>query len=77
MVNADGASPNGSINIFCHVPFSAGQLTIPPSALLAIPPGNGKLVVTSATIPEAVSATSLDLGLATAVTTYEIFASFK
>jgi uncharacterized protein (TIGR03437 family) len=77
MVNAVGASPNGSINIYCHAPSNAGQLTIPPSALLAIPVGNGKLVVTSATVPQTVSATGLDLGLATAVTTYEMVTSFK
>jgi uncharacterized protein (TIGR03437 family) len=38
MVNAVGQSPNGgSLNIYCHASASGGQLTIPPSALLAFP----------------------------------------
>ena len=78
MVNAVGSSPNGgSLNIYCHAPASGGQLTIPPSTLLAFLPGPGKLVITTGTAPQIVSASGVDLGLATAVVTYELPASFK
>lgn len=77
MVNAVGPGPNGSINIYCHAPASAHQLTIPPSILLALPAGSGKLFVASATIPEPVAGTGLDIGLATSVLSYEVPTSFK
>ena len=78
MVNAVAPAPDGgSINVYCHAPSGAGQLTIPPSVLLAIPPGNGKLLITSSTAPETVSATGLDFSVATAVLSYEVFASYK
>jgi hypothetical protein len=56
MVNGVGASPNGSVNFYCHAPSSAGQLTIPSATLLALPPGGGKLIVMNATAPQTVSA---------------------
>jgi hypothetical protein len=74
MVNGVGA---GSINFYCHAPSSAGQLTIPAVTLLALPPGGGKLVVMNATAPQTVSASGLDLGLATGVVSFEVPTTFK
>ncbi|HEY1756484.1 MAG TPA: hypothetical protein VGG72_13875 [Bryobacteraceae bacterium] len=77
MVKGVGASTNGSVNFYCHVPSSAGQLTIPVSNLLALPPGNGKLIVFNTTALQTVSASGLDLGLAAGVVSYELFTAFK
>ena len=78
-VNGVDSSTNaiGSINFYCHAPSSAGQLTIPSSTLLALPPGNGKLIVINATPPQSVSATGLDLGLATGVVSFDVPTTFK
>lgn len=77
LVKGSGASPNGSINFFCLAPAAAGQLTIPPSILLAFPPGNGKLIVFNTTALQTVSASGLDLGLATGVVSFELPTTFK
>jgi uncharacterized protein (TIGR03437 family) len=78
MLNGVVADPNGgSINFYCHAPSSAGQLTIPSATLLALPPGTGKLVILNATAPQMVSATGLDLGLATGVVSFEVPTTFK
>jgi len=76
-VNGVGASPNGSVNFYCHAPSSAGQLTIPSATLLALLPGGGKLVVINATTPQTVSASGIDLGLATAVVSFDVPTTFK
>jgi uncharacterized protein (TIGR03437 family) len=65
------------LNFYCHAPSSAGQLTIPPATLLALPPGPGKLVILNATAPQTVSAPGLDLGLATGVVSIEVPTTFK
>jgi hypothetical protein len=77
MVNGVSASPNGNVNFYCHAPSSAGQLTIPSATLLALPPGGGRLIVTNATAPQTVSASGLDLGLATGVVSIEVPTIFK
>jgi uncharacterized protein (TIGR03437 family) len=77
MVNGVAATQIGSINFYCHAPSSAGQLNIPPSILLALPPGNGKLIVINATAPQPLSATGLDLGLATGVVSFDIPTTFE
>jgi len=77
MVNGVGASLNGSINFYCHAPSNAGQLTIPPSTLLALPPGGGKLLVVNSTAPQSFTATGVDLGLATGVVSFEVPTTFK
>jgi uncharacterized protein (TIGR03437 family) len=77
MVNGVAISPNGSINFYCHAPSAAGQLDIPPSILLALPPGGGKLIVINATAPHPLSATGLDLGLATGVVSFDIPTTFE
>jgi len=73
MVNGVG----GSINFYCHAPSNAGQLTIPPSTLLALPPAGGKLIVINSTAPQSVTATGVDLGLATGVVSFEVPTNFK
>jgi uncharacterized protein (TIGR03437 family) len=79
MVNGVGLNPSGSgsVNFYCHAPSSAGQLTIPASTLVALPPGTSKLVIMNATAPQTVSATGLDLGLATGVVSFDVPTTFK
>jgi len=77
MVNGVGIGPNGSINFYCHAPSNAGQLTIPPSTLLALPPAGGKLIVINSTAPKSFTATGVDLGLATGVVSIEVPTNFK
>ncbi len=78
MVNGVSANPNGgSVNFYCHAPSSAGQLTIPPATLAAVPPAGGKLVVMNATAPQTVSASGVDLGLAMAVVSFDVPTTFK
>ena len=77
MLNGVVAGPHGSINFYRHAPSSAGQLTIPAATLLALPPGAGKLVIVNATAPQMVSATGLDLGLATGVVSFDVSTTFK
>ncbi len=77
MVNGVGATQIGSINFYCHAPSAAGHLNIPPSILLALPPGGGKLIVINATAPQRFSATGLDLGLATGVVSFDIPTTFE
>jgi hypothetical protein len=77
MVKGVGANLNGSVNFYCHAPSSAGQLTIPVSTLLAVPPGDGKLIVFNTTALQTVSAPGLDLGLAAGVVSFELPVAFK
>jgi uncharacterized protein (TIGR03437 family) len=77
MVNGVGISPIGSINFYCHAPSSAGQLTIPPSTLLALAPAGGKLIVMNSTAPKSFTASGVDLGLATGVVSIEVPTNFK
>jgi len=78
MVNGVGANPNGgNINFYCHAPSSAGQLTIPPAILAAVPAGGGKLAVMNTTAPQTVAASGVDLGLAMAVVSFDVPTTFK
>ena len=77
MVNGVGAGLNGSINFYCNAPSNAGQLTIPPSTLLALPPAGGKLIVMNSTAPQSFTASGADLGLATGVVSFEVPTNFK
>jgi uncharacterized protein (TIGR03437 family) len=74
MVNGVGI---GSVNFYCNAPSNAGQLTIPPSILLALPPAGGKLIVMNSTAPQSFTATGVDLGLATGVVSFEVPTNFK
>ncbi len=74
-VMVNGADP--SINFYCHAPSGAGQLTIPSAALLALPPGAGKLIIMNATAPQTVSASGVDVGLATGVVSFDVPTIFR
>lgn len=63
-VEGDVGNQNGTVRFYCHAPSSAGQLTIPSSILLAMPPGGGDMVVTNVTAAQPVTATGLDVGFA-------------
>jgi uncharacterized protein (TIGR03437 family) len=76
-VDSGVGGPFGTVRFFCHAPSSAGQLTIPSSILLAMPPGPGKLVVTNYTAPQTVSATGLDVGLAAGIVISTVNTTFK
>jgi hypothetical protein len=67
----------GSVRFFCHAPSSAGQLTVPSSILLAMPPGGGSLVVMNTSAPQTVSGTGIDVGLATGTVLFKLDSTFK
>lgn len=74
-VTVNGAG--SGVKFYCHAPSSAGQLTIPAATLMAVPVGGGKLVVMNTTPAQTVSATGIDLGLATGVVSVEVPTTFK
>ena len=76
-VNGAVGDKYGSVRFYCHTPSSAGQLTIPSSILLGMPPGGGSLVVTNATAPQTVSASGIDVGLAIGTVLFKLDATFK
>jgi uncharacterized protein (TIGR03437 family) len=78
-VTVNGVVPgvNGSVNFYCHAASSAGQLAIPASILLALPPGGGKLIAIDSTAAQSFSASGLDLGLATGVVSFEVLTTFQ
>lgn len=76
-VNSGVGSQTGTVRFYCHAPSSAGQLTIPPSILLAMPPGSGKLAVTNTTALQTVTATGLDVGLAAGTVIFTVDTTFK
>ena len=63
-VQISGSAGAPALKFFCYTPTSAGQFTIPPSILLAVPPGPGSINVSDTTSVQTISASSLDLGLA-------------
>lgn len=65
-VSGDVGDQYGSIRYYCHAPSSAGQITVPPYILLAIPAGPGELVVQNTTPPQSITATGVDFGIAVA-----------
>jgi len=73
MIQGKGAGPT----FYCLASSSAGQLTIPPSTLAALSPGNGKLIVFNTTALQSVSASGLDVGLAAGVVSFEVPTTFK
>jgi len=76
-VNGAVGGQYGTVRFYCHAPSSAGQLTIPSSILLAMPPGGGSLDVTNTTAPQAVSASGIDVGLAVGFVVFKLNATFK
>jgi uncharacterized protein (TIGR03437 family) len=61
-VVGSGGAP--AVKFFCYAPTSAGQITVPPSILLAVPPGSGSILVNNSTAVQAISASGVDVGLA-------------
>lgn len=57
---ANGQTIAGSF--ICQAPLSAGQFTVPPPVLLALPSGQGSLSLTDSTNPQSFTASGLDLG---------------
>ena len=87
-VNWTGGFPNGDVQIsisagapavkfFCHAPSGAGQFTIPPSILLALPAGAGSFSVGNYSAPQTVTASGLDVGAATALVSTVVKTTLK
>ncbi len=78
-VQFEGAVGNqlGTVRFYCHAPTSAGQITVPPSILLALPAGGGTLDITNTTAVQAISASGLDLGLAAGTVIFGLDTTFK
>jgi uncharacterized protein (TIGR03437 family) len=57
-----GGAP--AVKFLCLAPTSAGQFTVPSSILLAVPPGPGSISVNEGTAVQTISASGLDVGLA-------------
>lgn len=76
-INSGVGNQFGTVRFFCHAPSSAGQLTIPPSILMALPSGSGSLVVTNSTAFQPVSAPGLDVGLAAGAVMLKLNSTFK
>ncbi len=82
-----GGFPNGTVQIFgtvgdpavqfsCSAPSSAGQFSIPPSILLALPTGYGDLAVSTFSAPQPVTATGLDVSFVVATESLELYSFF-
>lgn len=71
--SADG---NDSANFFCNALASAGEFTIPPYVLMAMPAGNGSLGVGNGTV-QTVSIPGLDFGIMLAGMSYSINAVYQ
>jgi len=61
--SANTADGTVSARLYCEVPNSAGQFTIPASALLALPPGSGQLSIGANDQSPAFTAQGLDGGV--------------
>ena len=70
LVAGGSPGPMGSVNFSCYGWSDSGQLTIPPSILLALPPGFGKLTVLNLTSPQKVP--GVTFSLAAAIVSYDI-----
>jgi uncharacterized protein (TIGR03437 family) len=60
-VTGSGGAP--AVKFVCYAPTSTGQLTVPPSILLAVPPGPGSISYVDANPVQTISASGLDVGL--------------
>jgi hypothetical protein len=67
VVQITGSAGAPAVKFLCYAPTSAGQFTVPPSILLAMPPGPGSVVVSNATAASPVTASGLDIGIAAGV----------
>jgi uncharacterized protein (TIGR03437 family) len=68
---------NSSVDYACAAPVSAGQFTIPPSLLLAIPVGAGDLILNNVSFPTTFSAPGLDAGIVFAEIGTKIAVSYQ
>jgi hypothetical protein len=60
----NGRGIDGGVEFVCAAPTNAGEFTVPPSVLLALPPEPvGELLVGSSAIPQIVSVPGLDAAL--------------
>jgi uncharacterized protein (TIGR03437 family) len=62
-VQVIGSAGAPAVKFICYAPTSAGQLSIPPSILLAVPPGPGSILYTDAIPLQTISASGVDVGL--------------
>jgi hypothetical protein len=65
-------SPVGYVKFYCHAPSGAGQFVVPPSILLALPPGSGGFRITYTTAPQKVTGSGVDVGLAAGAVTFDL-----
>ena len=70
LVTGLSGSPAGTVAFYCYAPSSAGQLTIPASTLLALPPTSDKLTIMSFTAPQTIP--GMSFSLVTAEVSYTI-----
>jgi hypothetical protein len=61
----------------CSVPASAGQFTVPPSVLQALPAGAGTLTVENQSAAQTIPATGLDIGHAFGGAMFTINAAYN
>jgi len=64
-------TPGGSVSFYCYAPSSAGQLTVPPSILLALPPTSNNLKVINFSTPRA-GVPGVNFSVVTAIVGYTI-----
>ncbi len=69
------SAPGGGVSFLCYAPSSAGQFTIPPSILLALPPGGGKIGVANFTPLQTIPGVSFSL--AGAIVSFTTFATYQ
>ena len=75
LVTGLSPAPAGSVSFACYAPSSAGQLSIPSSILLALPPGPGKLSISNLGSPQTVPGVSFSL--ATAMASFSTTTTFE
>jgi hypothetical protein len=74
-----GSSTSGSTfgSFSCYAPVSAGQFTVPPYVLAALPAGTGDMSVSNYTNYTTFTATGLDLGIAAGFVTYDVNSAYQ
>lgn len=80
IIGSSSASIGGqivSLGFVCTAPVGAGTFTVPPSVLLAMPQGNGTLIVQNLSNPQTFSASGLDIGISFAGQAYPITPTYQ
>lgn len=75
LVTGLSPTPAGSVSFVCTAPSGAGQFTVPPSILLALPPGPGKIVVLNLTSPQAIP--GVPFGIAAAIVSFTMGTTYN